>query len=433
MTPDPESRQGRTDASRGVSLYVLLLLTLLHTLSLTDRFLIAAFGTQISLDLGLSNQQFGFVTGLAFTLFYATTGPLAGLMVDRFGPGRLLGLGVLVWSAMTGLTGVAKSFTGLWLPRTLVGVGEAILIPAASKILSARFDDRHSATVFGLFFMGGHLGVGLAYRLGGSQSFAGEPLVWREVFLGLGALGLCLGLLVWLSVRWLGVTAATASNDGDRASLPILVRTLMATLVESRRLQLALLGLALVHVLYAGMQFLQIWLVQDKGLAPGEASALYGRVHLMTAIPASLLGGIAADQLARRLAVSRALFVAGVILLCLPLIIAFRLSPADSPLFMPGMVISVFAFSFPYGAMIALVVAEAPESIKALVMAAALFLANVGVIGLGTFLLGAGADWMAAADISAPMTRALLAADSLLVLAAVVFLLLHMAINRRRD
>jgi len=118
VTPDPGSRQGRTDASRGVSLYVLLLLTLLHTLSLTDRFLIAAFGTQISLDLGLSNQQFGFVTGLAFTLFYATTGPLAGLMVDRFGPGRLLGLGVLVWSAMTGLTGIAKSFTGLWLPRS---------------------------------------------------------------------------------------------------------------------------------------------------------------------------------------------------------------------------------------------------------------------------------------------------------------------------
>ena len=83
--------------------------------------------------------------------------------------------------------------------------------------------------------------------------------------------------------------------------------------------------------------------------------------------------------------------------------------------------------------MIALVVAEAPEAIKALVMAAALFLANVGVIGLGTFLLGAGADWMAAADMSAPMTRALLVADGLLVLAAMVFLLLHKAINRRRD
>jgi MFS family permease len=124
----------RENGSLGLSLYLLVLLTALHTLSLTDRFLIAAFGTQISLDLGLSNQQFGLVTGLAFTLFYASTGPVAGLLVDRFGPGRLLGTGVLIWSAMTGLTGMAKSFLGLWLPRTLVGVGEAILIPAASRI-----------------------------------------------------------------------------------------------------------------------------------------------------------------------------------------------------------------------------------------------------------------------------------------------------------
>ena len=141
----------RPAGTPAISLYVLALLTLLHTLSLTDRFLIAAFGTQISLDLGLTNQQFGLVTGLAFTVFYASAGPVAGLLVDRFGPARLLGSGVLIWSAMTGLTGMAKSFLGLWLPRTLVGVGEAILIPAASKILSARFDGRHSATVFGLF------------------------------------------------------------------------------------------------------------------------------------------------------------------------------------------------------------------------------------------------------------------------------------------
>ena len=50
--------------------------------------------------------------------------------------------------------GHGKKLLGLWLPRTLVGVGEAILIPAASKILSTRFDGRHSATVFGLLWVG---------------------------------------------------------------------------------------------------------------------------------------------------------------------------------------------------------------------------------------------------------------------------------------
>ena len=332
---------------------------------------------------------------------------------------------------MTGLTGMAKSFLGLWLPRTLVGVGEAILIPAASKILSTRFDGRHSATVFGLFFMGGHLGVGLAYQLGGGQLFDGDTQNWRDAFLQLGALGCALGLLVWLSVRWLGVSPPQAADSAALGATRILIQTFVTTCRENRRLQLALLGLALVHVLYAGMQFLQIWLVQDKGFAPGEASALYGQVYLLTAIPASLLGGIAADQFAQRFGRSRALFVAIVLLLCLPLIVAFRLSSPDSSLFMVGMVVSVFAFSFPYGAMIATLIAEAPQAIKALVMAAALFCANVGVIGVGAFMIGASADWMAASNVAAPMTSALLGADALLILAIVVYLLLHRAITTR--
>ena len=261
---------GRDQRSVGISLYVLALLTVLHTLSLTDRFLIAAFGTQISVDLGLSNQQFGLVTGLTFTLFYASTGPVAGLLVDRFGPGRLLGVGVPIWSAMTALTGMAKSFLGLWLPRALVGVGEAILIPAASKILSTRFEGRHSATVFGLFFMGGHLGVGLAYQLGGGQRFGGETQTWRDAFFQLGVLGCCLGLLVWLSIRWLGVTPLQSNQNDEPSPVRSLIHTFVNTCRENRRMQMALLGLALVHVLYAGMQFLQIWLVQDKGFQPAR-------------------------------------------------------------------------------------------------------------------------------------------------------------------
>ena len=78
---------------------------------------------------------------------------------------------------------------------------------------------------------------------------------------------------------------------------------------------------------------------------------------------------------------------------------------------------------------VASLVAEAPQAIKALVMAAALFCANVGVIGVGAFLLGASADWMAAAEVAAPMTRALLGADLLLLPAILVYLALHRSVT----
>ena len=415
----------------GTSLYVLCLLTVLHTLSLTDRFLIAAFGTQISVDLGLSNQQFGLVTGLAFTLFYATSGPLAGLLVDRYGPGRLLGIGVLIWSAMTALTGVAKGFFGLWLPRTLVGVGEAILLPAASKILSLRFEPRYNATVFGLFFMGGHIGVGIAYQLGGGQLSGDENFGWRDAFLQLGSLGCVLGALVWLSLRWLGSGPSVNPITTSAVGFGELVRTFFSVCRQNRRLQMALVGLALLHILYAGVQFLQIWLVQDKGFLPQQASALYGRVYMLTAIPATLLGGVAADQFAQRFNTSRAIFVAGVLMLCLPMILVFRLSDPASPLFSMGMVVSIFAFTFPYGAVIALLMDEAPDTVKALVMAAGLFVANVVVIGTGTFLIGLSADVMAAANVETPLTRALLGSDVFLLLAIASYIGLHFVSRSR--
>ena len=109
----------------------LTLLTLLNILSLTDRFLIAAFGSQITAELELSNQQFGLLTGFGFVLFYAIAGPFMGILADRFGASRLLGIGILLWSAMTALTGQAKSFIGVMLPRAIFNVSAL----AAAEIL----------------------------------------------------------------------------------------------------------------------------------------------------------------------------------------------------------------------------------------------------------------------------------------------------------
>ena len=98
---------------------ILTLLTLLTIISLTDRFLIAAFGAQITTELSLSNQQFGLLTGFGFVLFYAVAGPFMGILADRFGASRLLGIGILLWSAMTALTGQAKSLSALCCPVPL--------------------------------------------------------------------------------------------------------------------------------------------------------------------------------------------------------------------------------------------------------------------------------------------------------------------------
>jgi MFS family permease len=407
---------------------ILTLLTLLNILSLTDRFLIAAFGAQITTELSLSNQQFGLLTGFGFVLFYAVAGPFMGILADRYGASRLLGIGILLWSAMTALTGQAKSFVGVMLPRAFVGIGEATLNPASSAILSKTFDKQHRATVLGLYFMGGHIGIALSYQIGGMES-----VDWRQAFIALGIAGLILaGLLMILARSNPGAFGEETSpkTRSSNASLGELASTLKGHLLQNATLRLAILGMALVHLIYAEIQFLQLWLVSERGFSPQEASGLYGKVYLLTALPASILGGVAADWLAKRNGLNRASFIFGVILLTLPFVVLFRFSEPDSTWFLVGMIASVTLFTLPYGAMISTILDEVPESIRASTTAMTMFAVNVLVIGLATYGLGLASDLFADMGHEEPLTDSLLILDGLLVLSLLAYGRLHSRLNQ---
>ena len=408
--------------------FILTLLTLLNILSLTDRFLIAAFGAQITTELGLSNQQFGLLTGFGFILFYAVAGPFMGILADRFGASRLLGIGILLWSAMTALTGQAKSFVGVMLPRAFVGIGEATLNPASSAILSKTVDQQHRATVLGLYFMGGHIGIALSYQIGGI-----EGVDWRQAFITLGIVGLILAGLLMILARTnpsaFGEETSTQTMSSN-ASLGELASTLKGHLVQNATLRLAILGMALVHLIYAEIQFLQLWLVSERGFNPQEASGLYGRVYLLTALPASILGGVTADWLAKRAGFNRASFIFGVILLTLPFVVLFRFSEPDSTWFLVGMIASVTLFTLPYGAMISTILDEVPESIRASTTAITMFAVNVLVIGLATYGLGLASDLFTNMGRDEPLTDSLLILDGLLVLSLLAYGRLHSRLNQ---
>lgn len=69
----------RSDAPNHV---LLGFLTLLNVLNFVDRQLLASFANFIVPDLGLSNTQFGLLTGLAFLIFYAVMGLFMGALAD---------------------------------------------------------------------------------------------------------------------------------------------------------------------------------------------------------------------------------------------------------------------------------------------------------------------------------------------------------------
>src|SRR5271168_674270 len=147
--------------------YVLGVLFLVYVLNFIDRSILSILAQDIKADLHLGDAQLGFLYGTAFAVFYALFGIPLGRLADSWYRGRLIAVGLALWSAMTALSGLAGSYGQLAAARIGVGVGEASASPAAYSLLADYFPVRRRALVLAIYTAGLYVGGGLSLPLGG--------------------------------------------------------------------------------------------------------------------------------------------------------------------------------------------------------------------------------------------------------------------------
>jgi sugar phosphate permease len=179
-------------------------------------------------------------------------------------------------------------------------------------------------------------------------------------------------------------------------------------------------------MLYASNQFMQIWLATEREFDEFAASTLFGSAYLLVAIPSGLLGGFVADWFTTRFATTKALFLCCIYLLAGPALFTLRLADPDSILFDVGLYGSIFLLTFPYGALLACVLDEAPPEIQSTATGFTMFSCNVLVIGGGTWFVGAAADFLGTQGSTAPLTTALLIGDVITLCCVGCFAWLHL-------
>ena len=107
----------------------------LSILMWVDRACISAAKDDIQSDLGFTETQMGWVMSI-FALGYALFQVPAGRMADRFGPRRVMTSVVVIWSALTALTGVVRGYLPMLSLRFLFGMGEAGGYPTLARALT---------------------------------------------------------------------------------------------------------------------------------------------------------------------------------------------------------------------------------------------------------------------------------------------------------
>jgi ACS family glucarate transporter-like MFS transporter len=173
-------------------------LFVLSGVAFLDRTNISIAGIQISKEYGLGNQRLGWIFS-AFLIGYAGFQLPAGWLAARFGPRRVLTLGVLWWGVATALTallpsGISHAVMLLIAIRFALGAGEAVIYPAANQFVARWVPIRERGFINGLIFAGVGAGSGLTPPL---LTWLITHHGWRAAFWFSAIVGLIAGAIWW--------------------------------------------------------------------------------------------------------------------------------------------------------------------------------------------------------------------------------------------
>ena len=379
---------------------LLFFLTLLNLLNFVDRQLIASFANFIVPDLGLTDWQYGILTGLAFVFFYSIMGLFMGTLADKYNRPRLIGFGVLLWSVFTALTGAAKGFISMAIPRAFIGVGESILTPTSMSMLSDSFPANRMGFAAGVYYMGVPIGVGISLLIVG---FLGEPLGWRNCFYILGGIGAVLGIIAFF-FKDRPRKHLIDNPDEVNLSFSEIVSTLRQALTSSNALILTIAGGVLYHVALGAAVFEQLWYAQERGFERSEIAQLTGIIGVVAGLAGNLFGGLMSDWWLRTFNQGRPMFLFWLTLLLLPLGIIYRFVEPNTFIFWLGVVIGYFQLGCFYGPTFSTVQELVPPKIRATVVA--FYILCLNLIGLTFGSLGGGifTDLLRSFDVAEPYT-----------------------------
>ena len=380
----------------------LLFVTILNVINFVDRQFIASFANFIIPDLQLTNTEFGLLTGVIFIFFYVVSGLFVGTLADRYNRTKIIGVGVIVWSFFTAISGLAKNFITLAIPRLFIGIGESAMTPTTMSILADRYEIKKLGFAAGFYYMGVPLGVGFSLIIAG---YLGPVIGWRGCFYLIGSIGIVLGLLM-LFVK--DSPRKNITPTTKQKSFNEIISLLFKTLTRSKSLILTIAAGTIYHLNLGASVFDQVWAIQDKGLDRAAFAQTSGWIFTIFGILGSVFGGTFSDWALKKYNLPRTWFLLILTLLTMPFAFTRYLDP-DGTLFWVGICVAAFGLGCFYGPVFAVIQELVPPSIRGTIVGFNLVCLNLIGFVPGSIIAGVVLDNMLASGAEMPYTNTLVA------------------------
>lgn len=185
--------------NKGIYRWVVVgLLWVVALLNYMDRQMLSTMKPSMQVDIPSlqSAANFGYLMAI-FLWIYGFMSPVSGIVADRLNRKWLIVGSLFVWSGVTFAMGYATTFQQLYWLRAVMGVSEALYIPAGLSLIA----DFHSSSTRSLA-VGIHMtGLYMGQALGGFGATIAARFSWHSTFHTFGIVGIVYSLVLVLFLR----------------------------------------------------------------------------------------------------------------------------------------------------------------------------------------------------------------------------------------
>jgi predicted MFS family arabinose efflux permease len=367
--------------------YVLGTLTLVYTLNSLDSGLMILLLQPIKQDLHLSDSQLGFLTGIAFGLFYATLGLPIARWSDRGNRSTITAMAIGLWGLTVMACVFVTNFVQLVAARVAAGVGESGCMPATYSLVGDYFPKPAERTrAMTLYMLAGPLAPMVSFVLGG---WLNEHYGWRAAFFAIGIPGLFFAVLTKLTV-------AEPRGKGGRpvSSERHMPRTTEVLAILWRQRSSRHLGIATILLFTMGLglsPWYAAFMMRSHGMNTAELGLWLGLIFGAGGLAGTLLGGYAATRWFAQDERGQMRLSAIVLVALVPCFALFVLVPQKSQALI-ALTPLVMVANFTLGPTFALMQRLVADEMRATTMALVMFLANLIGMGVGPQTVGLLSD-----------------------------------------
>ncbi|GAB4018996.1 MFS transporter [Spirosoma migulaei] len=188
------------------------LLWVVAMLNYMDRQMLATMRPSMQLDISelQSATNFGRLMAI-FLWIYGCMSPVSGMVADRFNRKWLIVGSLFVWSGVTFSMGYATTFNQLYWLRAIMGVSEALYIPAGLALIADFHTTKTRSLAIGIHMTGLYMGQ----ALGGFGATVAESYSWPTAFHWFGIAGLVYAVVLSFFLREInrGASAQSLATD----------------------------------------------------------------------------------------------------------------------------------------------------------------------------------------------------------------------------